>query len=173
LLALTGQVASLELGRQRASASLRSRAPRRKWDDLLAAHGADLAACERKLASDHTAAFVREVRAAQGGVVRRCDARTLGTVLRELGAGRFHKESVIQPDVGLDGLVKPGEVVEKGAVLCRVHAAVGAAIATILPRLATAFEIGDEPPASTPLIQEVITDASDATAPASLSPSPD
>jgi pyrimidine-nucleoside phosphorylase len=156
LLVQTHRAADLDLARAQAQACLASGEPRRKWDELLAAQGADLGAFQRKLALDHTAPVVRELKAGRSGFVSRCDARIIGEVVRDLGGGRLAKDTVINPEVGLDELAKPGERREAGAALCRVHATSEAAAAEVLARLANAFELSTEPSAARALIHEVI-----------------
>ena len=120
---------------------LRSGAPRRKWDEMLAAQGADLKAFNRKLTRDHTAAVVTDLPAHQSGFVSRCDARIIAEVIRDLGGGRLTKESVINFDVGIDQLAKPGEAIQSGATLCRIHAIDAKQAATARARLKSAFQI--------------------------------
>jgi pyrimidine-nucleoside phosphorylase len=156
LLVQTKRAADLESGRAHAHACLASGEPRRKWDELLAAQGADLAAFQRKLALDHAARVVREFKAAHSGYVSLCDARVIGEVVRNLGGGRLTKDTVINPDVGVDSLTKLGERREAGSMLCRVHAASEAAAAEAVARLANAFELSTGPPPTEALIFEVI-----------------
>ena len=139
-----------------AAACLASGQPRRKWDEMLAAQGADLEACNRKLALDHTAPVVVELKAWASGYVSGCDARIIGEAVRDLGGGRFTKESGINYDVGVDALAKPGEAVRAGDVLARIHAADQAQAGAACGRLKTAFEIAAQPPAAQPLIAEII-----------------
>jgi len=122
LLVQTRRVAALAAGRKQAANCLASGAPRQKWDEMLVAQGADLKRFQRKLAVDRIAPVVVEVRSARAGVITRCDARVIGEVVRDLGGGRHTKESVINFDVGIDHLAKPGERIKAGAPLCRVHA---------------------------------------------------
>ena len=156
LLVQNQRAAGLDTARAQAQACLASGEPRRRWDELLAAQGADLAAFQRKLALDHTAPVVRELKAAYSGYVSRCDARLIGEVVRDLGGGRLTKDTVINPDVGVDALAKPGERREAGSTLCRAHAPSETAAAEALARLANAFELSTEPPATTALVHEVI-----------------
>ena len=139
LLVQTGKAGSPAVARKRAENCLASGAPRKKWDEMLVAQGADLDAFNKKLALDHTAPVVLEIKADRGGVVSKCDARIVGEVIRDLGGGRLTKESVINHDVGVDQLAKPGERVEKSAILCRVHAADRAQAAAVGARLKAAF----------------------------------
>lgn len=102
--------------RQTALACLASGAPRRKWDELIAAQGADLDAFRAKLQQDHAAPVVLECISETDGFLHQCDARVIGEIVRDLGGGRMTKASVIQPDVGVDALAKPGR--KSGAARC-------------------------------------------------------
>jgi len=156
LLVQTGKAESLAAARRQAENCLDSGTPRKKWDEMLAAQGADLRTFNRKLALDHTAPVVVKVKAGKSGYVSRCDARLIGEVIRDLGGGRLTKESRLNYDVGVDQLAKPGERVEKSGVLCRVHAADSASAETASVRLKTAFEILAKRPSPTPLVAEII-----------------
>ncbi|MFN3409657.1 MAG: thymidine phosphorylase [Limisphaerales bacterium] len=159
LLVQTGLADSLDAARQRATVCLASGAPRRKWDAMLAAQGADLAAFQARLGRDSTAAAVAEVSASATGFVTCCDARIIGEVIRDLGGGRLTKDTVLNLDVGVDRIVKPGEPIQRGQPLCRVHAANAAAADAAVARLRAAFGIAPEPPAPVPLIVEVLPGA--------------
>ncbi len=156
LLLQTGKAESFDAARQQAAACLASGKPRAKWNEMLAAQGADLAAFERKLALDHTAPVVAPLKAPNAGFVSRCDARIIGEVIRELGGGRLTKESVLNYDVGVDELVKPGEAVQTGSVLARIHATDQTQAMAACARLKNAFAVAPQPPAAIPLIAETI-----------------
>ncbi len=156
LLVQTGKTKSLATARQQAEACLDSGAPRRKWDEMLQAQGADLAAFRRKLAKDKTAPVVVELKAKHSGFVSKCDARILGEVIRDLGGGRLTKESTINYDVGVDHLLKPGEPVKKGATLCRIHAANPKQTTAAITRLQAAFEVSSRPTKPARLVVAVI-----------------
>jgi pyrimidine-nucleoside phosphorylase len=152
LLVQTGRSKTATTGYRRAEECLESGEPRQKWDGMLAAQGADLQAFHRKLEQDHTAPVVIEFKARQTGWVARCDARTIGEIIRDLGGGRITKESRINYDVGMDRLVKPGEPVQKDSVLARVHAADEEQALTALERLRDAFIITSRKQRVAPLI---------------------
>jgi thymidine phosphorylase len=135
---------------------LDSGAPRAKWDEMLAAQGADLAAFNRKLAQDHIAPVVIEIKSSKQGFVSRCDARLVGEIVRDLGGGRLTKESEINCDIGIDKLVKPGERVERDGVLARIHAANREQAETAAARLKTAIEVSPKKTKRVPLIPEII-----------------
>ena len=157
LLVQTRKLKSLAVARRQAEDCLRSGAPRKKWDEMLSAQGADLKAFNRKLTLDATAKIVVELKSEKSGYVFKCDARTIGEVIRDLGGGRATKESAINFDVGVDQIVKPGERVEKSGALCRIHAVDSAQAKTAVNRLKTAFEISSARPAKIPVIVEIIS----------------
>jgi pyrimidine-nucleoside phosphorylase len=156
MLEQTQGASSLEAGRSQADRCLDSGRPREKWNQMLAAQGADLRALEVKLAQDHTAPAVQELTAPHAGYVVCCDARALGEIIRDLGGGRLTQESVVNPDVGLDRLAKPGQAVQAGSILCRIHAASAADAQAACKRALSAFQLGQEPSSPPALIRETI-----------------
>jgi len=156
LLVQTGKAKTLDAALKQAADCLASGKPREKWNEMLVAQGADLAAFNGKLAKGQTAPVVIELKAPASGFVSRCDARVIGEAVRDLGGGRFTKESGIHYDVGVDGLAKPGESIQAGGVLTRIHAADRAQAEAACARLKTAFDISDQPTAPPPLIAEII-----------------
>jgi pyrimidine-nucleoside phosphorylase len=147
---------NLDDARRQAEECLASGAPRKKWDEMLVAQGADLEAFNRKLALDHTASVVSELKAPAAGFVSRCDARIIGEVIRDLGAGRLTKDSAINYDVGIDQLTKLGHQVNPSSTLARIHAKDFAQANAACERLKSAFEISEKPPTAAKLIHEVI-----------------
>ena len=156
LLLQTHSEKSLKYARDRAAACLVSGQPRKKWDEMLFAQGADLAAFQRKREADVLAPVVQEFKSPQVGFLKRCNARVIGEIVRDLGGGRLTKESVIDPDVGLDDLAQTGDRVNKNLVLARVHARTVAEAEAALARLPEAFEFSSEAPEVGPLIENVI-----------------
>jgi thymidine phosphorylase len=167
LLVQTGKCTDLASATQRARDCLLSGAPRKKWDQMLMAQGADLDAFNRKLALDHTAPLVVELRAssdlfpqlAAGTAsifLSRCDARLIGELVRDIGGGRLTKDAAINYEVGVDKLAKPGEEVRPGTLLARIHAADDSQARDAPVRLAAAFAFGPKPPASSATVQQVL-----------------
>jgi pyrimidine-nucleoside phosphorylase len=154
LLVQSGKSGSLDAARKQAQDCLDSGEPRKKWDEMIAAQGADLEAYRRKLSLEHIAPVIMEVKAPQSGFVSRCDARLIGEVVRDLGGGRLTKESAINYDVGVDWMKKIGEQVSPGEVLARVHAGDGDAGKSAAERLRSAFEFSPTAPITGPLIRE-------------------
>jgi thymidine phosphorylase len=157
LLVQTGKAKSLTAARKLTEDCLNSGEPRAKWDEMLVAQGANLAAFNRKLALDSTAKVLVEVKSEKSGYISKCDARIIGEVIRDLGGGRFTRESIINYDVGVDRLAKPGERVEKSGVLCRIHAVNNEQAKAVEARLKTAFEISTKRPVPNPLVLEIIS----------------
>jgi pyrimidine-nucleoside phosphorylase len=155
LLVQTKQNKTLAAARKKTSDCLRSGEPRRKWDEMLLAQGADLDAFNHKLAQHANASVILELKAERAGFVSGCDARIVGETVRDLGGGRLHKDSVVNFDVGVDRLAKPGEKVRSGGVLARIHAADQPASETAQVKLQNAFTISDDTPCLTPLILEI------------------
>jgi pyrimidine-nucleoside phosphorylase len=91
------------------------------------------------------------------GFVRQIDARQVGTVMMELGAGRKTKGEPVDHAVGVVLEVQVGDAVRAGRCLARVHTnhriADGEALAGVL----SAFQIGPEPPARRPHVLEVVS----------------
>jgi pyrimidine-nucleoside phosphorylase len=156
LLVQTGKAKTLEAALKQAADCLASGKPREKWNEMLAAQGADLAAFNRKLALDHAAPVVVELKAPASGFVSRCDARIIGEVVRDLGGGRFTKESGINYEVGVDEIAKPAEPIKAGGLLARIHATDRAQAEAARARLETAFEISAQPPVVNPLIADTV-----------------
>jgi pyrimidine-nucleoside phosphorylase len=147
---------SLAAAYKQAESCLDSGAPRRKWDEMLAAQGANLRAFNQKLTRDHTAAVVVDLKARRSGFVSLCDARIIGEIIRDLGGGRLTKESKINYDVGVDRIAKPGEAVKAGSSLARIHAATRADAEAARKRMQHAFEISSNRKKPATLIVEVI-----------------
>ncbi len=156
LLVQTRNARSFSIALKKAEDCLRSGAPRRKWDEMLIAQGANLDAFKRRLALDHIAPVVVELKAKNSGYVTRCDARIIGEVIRDLGGGRLTKESVMNFDVGVDHIAKPGDEVCQGAILLRIHAASKEEARTAQARLSEAFAVSATPPRLQRLVSEVI-----------------
>ncbi|NOS70436.1 MAG: thymidine phosphorylase [Verrucomicrobia bacterium] len=147
---------SLSVALKQAEDCLKSGAPRRKWDEMLLAQGANLDAFKRRLALDHIAPVIIELKSTSTGYVSRCDARIIGEVIRDLGGGRLTKETKVNFDVGVDQVAKPGDEISQGAILLRIHAASKTEARSAEVRLSKAFAVSAKPPSLPRLISEVI-----------------
>ncbi len=97
------------------------------------------------------------VTAGQTGWLRGLDARAVGVAAWRLGAGRARKEDPVSPSAGVLCLAKPGERVEAGQPLLELRADDGSRFARAREALASAVEIGREPPAKAPLVIERVS----------------
>ena len=156
LLVLTGRDQDLAEARTRTEKMLASGAPLQKWKEMLSAQGANLDAFVSKLAENHTAPVVAELKAPRSGFLARADARIIGEVIRDLGGGRLTKEANVDFDVGIDQLSAIGKPIAAGAPLCRVHARTKEQIADASTRLAAAFHISADSIAATGRVLEVL-----------------
>jgi len=159
LLLQTRKAKTLDAAKRMATECLDSGAPRAKWDEMIVAQGANLKAFNEKLSLDHLAPVVVELKSPRKGFVSQCDARIVGEVVRDLGGGRLTKESVIHYEVGIDRLRKPGEAVDRGSVLVRIHATTEEQGAKACETLRSAFEISTGKPRPSKLISEIIAKA--------------
>lgn len=75
-----------------------------------------------RLSAIHEAPVIREIKAKGSGQVSAVDAGIIGQASLELGAGRAKAADEVDFAVGFDQLVKCGESVAKGEVVCRIHA---------------------------------------------------
>jgi thymidine phosphorylase len=157
LLQQTRLAKSFAAARRQAAECLASGAPRRKWDEMLAAQGADLQAFHEKLKQDSTAPFVVEIVSEKPGHLSKCDARLIGEVIRDIGGGRLTQDSAVNYDVGLDRIAKPGDRIGRRGVLCRLHALNAAQARGAALRLREAFELSAKPVKPTPLVAEIIS----------------
>jgi pyrimidine-nucleoside phosphorylase len=149
------RVADLDDPEGRVEKALSSGAAMEKFLCMVEAHDGDPRIVEDRsllpMATETTA-----IEAPRSGYVARCDARAIGIAAMRLGAGRTRKEDDVDPGVGIELHAKVGAEVSEGDVLCVLTHRAGD-ISDALERARTAFEIGDEAPAETPLIRERIT----------------
>ncbi len=157
LLTQTGLETDLAKARERASAKLADGSALAKWNDMLAAQGADMDAMEAKLKRmDVEAVVCVEMRSERSGFVTRCDARLIGEAVRDLGGGRLTKESRIHHDVGVDRLAKPGETLNTGDLLARIWAKSIEEADLASRRVQAALDITDEAEEKSALVCEVV-----------------
>ncbi len=158
LLLQTRRETSLAAALDRASACLDSGLPLQKWEAMLAAQGADMHRYRELLGRDTLADTVVELRAERAGYVARCDARIIGEAIRDFGGGRLNKNTVIRPEVGVDQLAKPGQRLEKGHLIARIHAANKEAGEVMCHRIASAFCLSEATaPGRSPIAEVLMT----------------
>ena len=122
-----------------------------KFAEVIVAQGGDPRVIEDRSLLDR-APNRYEITAPRSGSVTRCDALDVGVASVRLGGGRARKEDVVDHGVGITILHKQGGVVETGEPLAVVTYREEARLATALPLLEAAWEIGDEAPPAAPII---------------------
>jgi pyrimidine-nucleoside phosphorylase len=157
LLLQTGREPSLASALDRVRQCLVSGRPRQKWDEMLKAQGADLERFNQRMAQDHTAPVLLELRAWKSGIISRCDARILGEAIRDMGAGRLRKQAALDYEAGVDCLAKIGESVETGSLLARFQGTDAVRVEAARERSKAAFTIAEEKPDKESLIAEVLS----------------
>ncbi len=106
---------------RRAETALRSGAPVERFRHMVEAQGGDASAVDRPERL-YTAAVQSEVRAETAGTVLEVAPRPLGEALIALGGGRTVMHQPIDPGVGFEVRVRPGDTVSRGDLLGVVHA---------------------------------------------------
>jgi pyrimidine-nucleoside phosphorylase len=96
------------------------------------------------------------VTAPRSGYVSTLQADAIGRAAVSLGAGRGRLDDVIDPGVGIEVVTPPGTEVREGDPVLAVRHRGGRGLEHALPLLTLSVQIGDEPPASRPLIVERI-----------------
>lgn len=153
MLRVAGMEEDAERGVLRAGAVLDSGAPLERFRRVARLQGADPRSLEGPGALPR-APEVREVVAPQDGWVHRVEPVPLGWGVIELGGGRVRLDDPpIDPRVGFEIDVAPGEPVRAGQPLGRVHAADEAGAARGGAVLQGAIVLGEEPgTAALPLV---------------------
>ena len=137
-------------GRVDAEAALADGRALDRWRAMVRAQGGDP---DQPLAQ---AAHREVVPAPRAGWLQQLDARGVGIAAWQLGAGRARQEDAVSPTAGVVCLVKPGEAVEAGQPVLELHADDPLRFAGAREALAGAVVVGDEPPAPTPLVLDVV-----------------
>jgi pyrimidine-nucleoside phosphorylase len=100
-----------------------------------------------------------EARAPRAGYVADIDAEALGRVVLALGAGRRLATDAVDPATGISHLTETGRRVDAGEPLCHIHARDETEAAAAAAKVAAAIVLAAQPPGSTPLILETISEA--------------
>jgi pyrimidine-nucleoside phosphorylase len=112
----------------------------RKFISLVYAQDGDASSLE-KLGEIHRAPVIHPFVAKASGKVTKMDAETIGRVSLLLGGGRKSADDEIDFAVGLSGIKKIGERVEKDEPLLTVHARNQTTLSGVLPLLEKAVEL--------------------------------
>src|SRR3989440_3759444 len=112
----------------------------RKFISLVYAQDGDASSLE-KLGEVHRAPVIQPFVAKSAGKVTKVDAETIGRVSLLLGGGRQTADDAIDFAVGLSGIKKIGERVEKDEPLLTVHARNEQTLRAVLPLLEKTVEV--------------------------------
>lgn len=156
LMADAGLVADVQTGADKIVAALRDGRVADRFGRMIAAMGGPLGFVEdweRFLPEPNV---IREVHAATSGYITKIDGETLGLAVVALGGGRQVESDVIDPAVGLSGLVRLGDKIEKGQVLGVIHAGREDAARAAEMALRQSITVGPEPCMTPDLIHERI-----------------
>ena len=130
--------------------ALRDGSALRRYREMVSAQGGDPDAPLPR------APYVETLNAPSSGIVRKLDARSVGVAAWRLGAGRSRKEDPVSAVAGIVCCVSPGDEVAKGQALLELHTEEPERIAWAREVLEGAVVVGQEPPASVPIVLEVI-----------------
>jgi pyrimidine-nucleoside phosphorylase len=139
--------------RSRAESALDSGRPLERFARLVEAQGGDPAVVEHPERL-RTAPVQVDVRADREGVVSEVAPRPLGEALVELGGGRKMMHQPVDPGVGFEVRVRPGDRVSKGDPIGMVHARDDAGAERATAALVGAVQVGgaDAPVVARPLV---------------------
>ncbi|UWR23191.1 thymidine phosphorylase [Sulfitobacter sp. S190] len=156
LLAGAGLAASNDEGAAQITAAIADGRAAERFGAMIAALGGPVRFVEQWQRFLPEATVMREVPAAADGVVQAIDGEALGLAVVGLGGGRKVERDVIDPAVGLSGVVALGAQVRKGQPLAVVHAARPALADAAAQAVRGAITLGDAPVGAGPLIVERI-----------------
>jgi len=112
----------------------------KKFISLVYAQDGDASSLE-KLGDIHRAPVIKPFPAKTAGVIKKMDAETIGRVSLLLGGGRKTADDAIDFAVGLSGIKKVGERIEKDEPLLMVHARTEQSLRSVLPLLEKAVDV--------------------------------
>jgi pyrimidine-nucleoside phosphorylase/thymidine phosphorylase len=147
---------TLEEARRLAEQKLVDGSGYRKFKQVITAQGGNAQALD-KFELLPNATGMREIASPRAGYVSVIDAELVGTASNMIGAGRLHKETVIDPAVGVILEVKVGEKVDAGSVLCRLYYTREDHVEEAAELVEDAFRISGQRPDERELILEVVS----------------
>lgn len=122
-----------------------------RFRDLVAAQGGDVAVADDPWALLPSAPVVEDWRPGAGSV-RITGCRRLGELAGRLGAGRRRAGDQLDLAVGLEVLVRTGDVLEDDTVAVRVHARRPEDAEAVLAELPAVLEVSPDPVTAPPLV---------------------
>lgn len=119
-LEMTGVVPDVPAGRTEAERALASGAAAAKFAEIVAAQGGPVT-CQDILATLPQASIIHTVRAPHSGTVQQIDARAIGLLARDMGAGRIVKEDPIDLTAGITLSVTMQQAIRADDPLATLH----------------------------------------------------
>lgn len=123
-----------------------------RFQRVVEAQGGDPAALERPGRLRGAGCAVEVILASRPGWVGEVDAMACARAAFALGAGRTRAELPVDPGVGLEVLVRPGDEVAVGQPLVRVHHREGRALDEAIARMQAGIVVAEAPVAPGPLV---------------------
>jgi len=151
MLFLTGVSNTAQEGRARAESLLADGSALRRFEQMVALQGGDLAALAHKPAQQ------RVLRASRSGFVFSMDTTSIGWAVQGLGAGRTQLGDPVSAHAGIELHAKLGAQIRAGDPLCTLFADDAQHFPVPESMIADAILIADAPPRPTPLVHEVLT----------------
>jgi len=156
MLRLGGAASTAEEGRERAAEVLSQGAGLGKLREIVAAQGGDPAPID-DLSLLPTAPVLADVTSTSAGFVVDVEPLAIAQAANRLGAGRARKGDPIDHAVGLELLRSPGDPVERGDVLARIHAASERQASEATAAVRQAIVLGGQPPALRPIVLDRVS----------------
>lgn len=151
MLVLAGAAESDDVARRKLQKILESGAAFERFVEVVERQGGDTAVIDDPTKYS-PAKHLQEIRASKSGYVTAIDARSIGTVSMELGAGRLSKEGSIDYAAGIVLQKKVGDQVAEGEVLAVAHTNDSRRLQDGCDRIAGAYRIEEEAPESRPVV---------------------
>ena len=151
MIALGGHADTPEEGRAQAQKALAGGAALEQFRTLVEAQGGDPSVVDDPDGRADNAP-VAEVTAPPraNGYVADLDALAIGQAAVGLGAGRQTKDESVDPVAGLTSLKKPGDRVEEGDVIARLHATGDPDLDAVRASVRAAYTFSEAPPSPSP-----------------------
>ncbi len=155
MLILAGHVPNFAQAEREISHKLKNKAGLGKLKEMIQSQGGDCRVVDDPSLLPQ-APYRTAVIAAQSGYIQHINSHGLGLVAMQLGAGREHKDSIIDLAVGLELKKKVSDYVQTGETLAVIHSS-KQLTAHQSSQVATNYQLTPTKPNSAPLVYEKIS----------------
>ena len=156
MLKAAGLVTTAEEGRTVLQEHIDNGSGLQKFKEFLEAQGGDTSFIGVRPLTRRVNA--REIRVERSGFIAHVDGRALGEIAMETGAGRAHKDDVINLYTGLALHKEVYDKVEAGDLLCTLYGGEGADTAAYEERVRVAFQIEETEPTEKEAVVATVID---------------